>query len=392
MDAFAAQTLFTGHEMLCQRTVLTAAGKVVAVVDDDSVPSHAQRHDLEQIAPGAVLAPGLIDLQVNGGGGVLFNDSPALATLATLAAAHRRWGTTGLMPTLISDTGWKLGAARQSVQRALDQEMPGILGLHLEGPYLAPIRRGVHDEGYLTPPALSDMEQLAPLSGGALMVTLAPERVPGRFLAALARRGVRVCAGHTDADYAQTMTALENGLAGFTHLCNAMPPLGHRSPGAVGAALDHAGAWVGVIADGHHLHDAMLRLIWRVKGPDKMFLVSDSMPPAGGPAEDFQLYGTPIRVQGDRCVDAEGRLAGAALPLVGMVRHCVTRAGIPLADSLRMATATPAAFLGLEGRVGCIAPGAAADFVLLDDGLHPKAIISQGRLSAGPDLPAQGER
>lgn len=387
MDAFCASTLFTGYEMRPHHAVLVEKGAITGVIPVDSIPEGVRRHDLTEIAPDGILAPGLIDLQVNGGGGILFNDSPSVAALETIVDAHRRWGTTGLMPTLISDEGWKIGAARQSVQRALHQGIPGILGLHLEGPFLAPGRCGVHDAGYLIRPALSDMELLAPLDGGELMVTLAPERVPGAFIAALVRRGVRVSIGHTEADYDQALAALAAGATGFTHLCNAMSPLGHRAPGAVGAALESRTAFAGVIADGHHLHDAMLRLIWRLKGAERMILVSDAMPPAGGPPDPFPLYGEPIRVEGDRCSDAEGRLAGAALPLVGMVRHCVQRAGLPLSEALRMATSTPAAFLGREGRVGCIAPGAQADCVLLDGTLHPRAIIHGGRLSAGPDLP-----
>jgi len=380
MDAFTNATIYTGDDMRPHAAVLVEHGAVVAVVAADAIPADARRRDLG----GAILAPGFIDVQVNGGGGVLFNDDPSVETIARIAAAHRRFGTTGLLPTLISDSREKRRAARAAVAAALTAGVPGVLGLHLEGPHLNPERRGVHDARWLAPPDDEDAALMAPLAAGCLpagclMVTLAPESVPLELIARLAGAGVRVSAGHSTAGYDLTRAALAAGVTAFTHLFNAMPPIAGREPGIAGAALDDDASWCGIICDGHHLHDATVRLAWRTKPAGKLFLVTDAMPPVGADAHGFRLGDEMISLNGGRCVTGDGRLAGSALDMATAVRNCVRRIGIPLAEALRMASTYPADFLGLSHRYGRIAPGFAADMVTLDERLAVRETFIGGR-------------
>ena len=375
MDAFLCSRLFTGDEMRRDAAALVENGIVRAVVSASAIPSGARRIDLGE----SLLAPGFIDLQVNGGGGALFNDDPSLATLERIGAAHRRCGTTGWLPTLISDSREKRRAARAAVSEALAGGVAGILGLHLEGPHLNPERRGVHDARWIAPPEAEDLALMAPLPGGVLLVTLAPETVPLEEIARLAGSGVRIAAGHSAADYLRTQAALAAGVCGFTHLFNAMPAMTSREPGIVGAALDDRESWCGIIVDGHHLHDATVRLAWRAKRRGALILVSDAMPCVGAGVESFRLGDEIITVSGGRCLSPEGRLAGSALDMGSAVRNCVDRIGIPLEEALAMACTYPAMALGLGDRRGRIAPGHAADFVVLDERLAVRETYLNGR-------------
>jgi len=231
----------------------------------------------------------------------------------------------------------------------------------------------------LGPPEAQDEALLAPLDRGPLLVTLAPESVPLDTIERLARAGVRISAGHSDAGAALTQAALAKGVTGFTHLFNAMPPITAREPGLAGIALDDAQSWCGVIADGHHLHDATLRMAWRAKRRGRLFLVTDAMPPVGTEQSHFQLGNETIMVSDGRCVTASGRLAGSALDMATAVRTCVERADIPLDEALRMASLYPAAFLGLDHRLGRLAPGYSADLVVLDRTLNVLATYLRGK-------------
>ncbi|MEI6558292.1 MAG: N-acetylglucosamine-6-phosphate deacetylase [Rhodospirillaceae bacterium] len=380
MDAFLSARLFTGDEMRRDAAALVEGGIVHAVVAAAAIPAGARRIDLGD----ALLAPGFIDLQVNGGGGTLFNDDPSLAALARIAAAHRRFGTTGLLPTLISASRDRRLAARAAVAEALALGMPGILGLHLEGPHLNPERRGVHEARWFAPPEAEDLALMAPLPGGVTLVTLAPEVVPPETIASLATGGTVLAAGHSAASYETTRAALAAGVSGFTHLFNAMPAMTSREPGIVGAALDDRTSWCGLIADGHHLHDATLRLVWRAKPKGALVLVTDAMPPVGGdaagaPIESFRLGDELITVSGGSCLSATGRLAGSALDMATAVRRCVTRIGIPLEEALAMASTNPARALGISDRRGRIAAGLRADFVVLDADLRVRETYLNGR-------------
>ncbi|WP_426690621.1 N-acetylglucosamine-6-phosphate deacetylase [Rhodanobacter ginsengiterrae] len=323
----------------------------------------AEQHDLR----GAMLLPGFIDVQVNGGGGVLFNEAPTVATLRRIGTAHRRFGTTGFLPTLISDDPAVMAEALRAVEQALAEGVPGVLGIHLEGPYLAPARKGVHDAKYFHAPGSDELALLCAPRRGVRLITLAPDQVPLASIGALVDAGLIVCAGHTAADYATTRAALDAGVRGFTHLFNAMTPFGSREPGVVGAALEDAGSWCGIIVDGHHVHPASLRVAIAAKPRGQMLLVTDAMPPVGSDHPDYVLNGETITVRDGICQTAQGVLAGSALDMAGAVRNAVQMLGLPLDEAVRMASTYPAAFLGLGESHGRIAAGYRADLVVLDD-------------------------
>ena len=347
--------------------VLLDDGDIAAVVrDDDPRLREVEVHDLH----GGTLLPGFIDAQVNGGGGVLFNNAPTVDAIATIARAHRRFGTTGLLPTLISDDLDVMRAAIDAVREAIARGVPGVLGIHLEGPYLAPARRGTHDAGKFRVPDAAEIELATSLGNGVTLLTLAPEQVPAESIRALAARGAVVAAGHTAGSYEQLRAGLEAGVRGFTHLYNAMTPLQGREPGAVGAALEDRDSWCGIIADGVHVHPASLRVALAAKPRGKVFLVTDAMPPVGADSPDYELYGEIITARDGVVRNAAGALAGSALDMATAVRNAVSLLGLPLAEAARMASLYPARFLRIDDRRGRIAPGCRADLVLLDDALQ----------------------
>ncbi|MDQ6648413.1 MAG: N-acetylglucosamine-6-phosphate deacetylase [Pseudomonadota bacterium] len=361
---------------LINARVLTPTGwwNDVAVVIDggriaELLPSSEPRlddmaqHDLH----GAMLLPGFIDVQVNGGGGVLFNDAPTVDAIRAIGAAHRQFGTTGFLPTLISDEVGVMQAALAAVEQALAEGVPGLLGIHLEGPYLAPARKGVHDSKFFHIPDDEDLARLTAPRRGVRLITLAPDQVSPKHIGELAAAGLIVCAGHTAADYDTTRAALAAGVRGFTHLFNAMTPFGSREPGVVGAALDDADSWCGIIVDGVHVHPASLRVAIAAKARGKMMLVTDAMPPVGSASPEYVLNGETIIVKDGVCQSAAGVLAGSALDMTTAVRNSVQMLGLPLEEAARMASTYPAEFLGLGATHGRIAVGYQADLVALDN-------------------------
>jgi N-acetylglucosamine-6-phosphate deacetylase len=358
--AIVADHVFDGTMLHHDRAVVIEASRIRALTSRNELPAAIPSHHLPR---GAWLAPGFIDTQVNGGGDVLFNDEPSARGIAAIAAAHRRFGTTAMLPTLLSDTREKMRAARNAIEAAAGVD-PSVIGLHFEGPFLSPEKAGVHDRGMLRRPEPGDVDLLAPLRNGVSLVTLALEQVPAGFIAKLAGAGVRVSLGHSMATYVQTRAALSEGMTGFTHLFNAMRPLASREPGPIVAALEESGAWFGMIADGEHVAPAMLRLALR--GAGQPMLVTDAMPPVGGSSASFRLYGQRVTVRDGRCTTADGTLAGSVLDMASAVRNCVRLLGLPLAEALPLATTAPAAFLGIDGWLGRLAPGYRADMVALD--------------------------
>jgi len=347
--------------------VLVENGRIKALADaeDPAVAAAERKIDLG----GQMLLPGFIDTQVNGGGGVLFNDQPTVEAIRAIGSAHRRYGTTGFLPTLISDDFARIGEALAATERAIDA-VPGVLGIHIEGPFLNQDRKGIHDASKFRILDERAFQLLTSLSRGKTLVTLAPEKTNAKMIARLAGAGIIVAAGHTDGTYEQISEALAAGMTGFTHLYNAMSPLGSRRPGAVGAALDHEGCWCGIIVDGHHVAPASLRIALKAKGADKLMLVTDAMPSVGVENKSFMLQGRPIRVSGGICVDEEGVLAGSDLDMAGAVRNSVALLGIDLPTAVRMASHVPAEFLGLGHELGKIAPGYRADLVMATDAIE----------------------
>jgi N-acetylglucosamine-6-phosphate deacetylase len=359
--------VLTGDKITTGLAVLLADAKIEAVVPaGDARCRDALSVDLQ----GQLLLPGFIDVQVNGGGGVLFNDDPSLETIRAIGAAHRRFGTTGFLPTLISDDLDTIGQAIAAVQTSLDAHLPGALGIHIEGPFLNWARRGVHDPKHLRRLDNGVISLLCSLRGGRTVLTLAPEMTTTDMISQLVGKGILVSAGHSDANFEQTTAAIAHGVRGFTHLFNAMAPLAPREPGIVGAALYDANTWCGIIVDGHHVDPVMLKLALRCKRHDRFMLVTDAMPTVGSPEPSFVLQGRTIHVVDGVCRDENGTLAGTALDMATAVRNAVSLLGLEIAQAARMASEYPAAFLGLERELGRIAPGYRANLALLDDDLR----------------------
>lgn len=364
MKALTGGQVFDGETIRAGLVVLVDGARIVAVVPEREAPSTAERVPLD----GGLLAPGFLDLQVNGGGGVLFNATPTVEAIRAIGRAHRAFGTTGFLVTFITDSAEQMAAAVAATRDALAAGVPGLLGLHLEGPFLNPAKRGIHDARFVRTPNQGDLALLAELPVGRTLVTLAPELAPPALIERLVSAGVIVAAGHTDAGYEQAMDGFRRGIAGVTHLFNAMTPLASRAPGMVGAALDHRPAWCGLIVDGHHVHPAALRAAIAAKPRGTMILVTDAMPPAAGGPASFDLGGRPIRAEGGRLIGEDGTLAGADLDMARAVVNAVRLLGLDAEEALRMASLYPARALGLADR-GRIAAGQRADLVLLDDRL-----------------------
>ena len=360
--AIAADTIFDGATSRRDSAVIVEGSTIEAVVARADLPASIE---IEAVPPGALLAPGFIDIQVNGGGDVLFNDDPTPEAIARIVAAHRKFGATSILPTLITDTDETMAAALQAVEIMFERE-PGVLGLHLEGPFLSPEKPGVHRRDLIRRPETYHESMLTSFKSGVLLVTLAPEEAPAGFIARLTAAGVKVALGHSLASYEETRAAMAEGLTGFTHLFNAMPPLSAREPGPVAAALEQLNAYYGLIVDGWHVAPAMLK--FALRGVGHAMLVSDAMPPVGGKLGGFKLQGAQIEVREGRCATSEGVLAGSAIGISTAVANCVRLLGAPLEQALRLASAEPADFLGLGHRLGRLAEGYRADIVAFDPG------------------------
>ncbi len=320
---------------------------------------------------GGWVVPGYIDTQVNGGGGVLFNDRLDVDGIATMAAAHAVYGTTAMLPTLVSETPDKIGRALDAIDEAIEAKVPGIVGIHVEGPVLNPARKGIHD-----PVRFRDLDDdmvavLTRPRKGKVMLTIAPERVPLDTIKRLVAAGVLVSAGHSEASYEQAMAAFDVGLSGITHLYNAMPAMQQRVPGLAGATLDDPRPWSGLIIDGFHVSAPMLRLALKARPFDKLMLVTDAMSSVGAVEKDFVLHGRPIAVSGGKCVNVDGTLAGSDLDMGAAVANAVEQLRITVDQAAVLAATNPAAFLGLSHERGALASGLRADWVVLDAALKP---------------------
>jgi N-acetylglucosamine-6-phosphate deacetylase len=374
MFALTGARLFDGSDLHEDRAVVVDGDRIVAVLRERDLPLNVQRNRVD-----GLLAPGFIDIQVNGGGGVLFNDVRTVQGIRRIGEAHRTFGTTGYLPTFITDTRERMVEAVEAVRQALVERIPGVLGIHLEGPFLNPERKGVHEESQIRPLEEADIAIMTSLQRGVTQVTLAPEMVRLDAIRRLSAAGVIVSAGHTKADYSTTQDACRSGLRGFTHLFNAMPPMAGRDPGVIGAALDGGETWCGLIVDGHHVDDACLRIAIGAKGSDRMMLVTDAMSPVGSDIVEFDLLGKKVYRTNGRLTTAEGTLAGSDLDMASAVRNAVERLGLPLPTALKMASLAPATFLRIDHELGRIAVGYRASLVLLNDDLTVQSTWIDGR-------------
>lgn len=375
---FHGARLFDGERMIDDAALVVDDGAIVALTPFAHRPRDAQAVDLD----GGVLAPGLIDWQVNGGGGVLFNAEPTAAAIRAIVAAHRGDGTTSLLPTLITDAPEKLEAALAAAAEA-QKSVPGALGIHVEGPFIDVRRKGAHPVAFIRTMTSRDADQLIAAKAGVMVVTLAPASVSNELIARLAHSGIIVSIGHSDATAEEAQAAFKAGARTVTHLYNAMSQLGHRQPGLVGAALADPGMFCGFIADGHHVHEAAARAAFYAKGPDRMALISDAMPPAAGGPKTFYLEGGRVTQVGTKLTLEDGTLAGAAITLMDAVRYVAQTLGVNLSDALKMATSTPARLLRVDDRIGRLKSGFRADLVHIGDDLSVKGTWVGGKASAG---------
>lgn len=372
--AILVDRIFDGRRWRRGSAALMEGDRLLGLVARDSVPGDCLRVNLPE---GTFLAPGFVDLQVNGGGAVLLNDRLTVEGMLAIARAHRRYGTTSCLPTLISDT-------RENTQRAIAAALiaagqGGVLGLHLEGPFINPARAGVHSRDRILKAQMSDLEWLADLArAGRSLITLAPECVPAGFIRALTVRGIRVAIGHSEATTEEVMRSIAEGATGVTHLFNAMPPFNGRAPGIVGTTLADPRLVASVIVDGLHVDPISLRTIFAAKGADHVALITDAMPTVGSTITQFQLIGRPVKLREAKLQIEDGTLAGAHLDMASAVRNAVHLVGIPIEDALCAASRTPAGFLGLEQERGALVPGAFADLVALTDELHVHAVWQRG--------------
>ncbi len=358
--------VFDGHKLHHGLAVVLENHRVKELVAEKDLPHDAEiSWDLK----GRILAPGLIDLQVNGGGGVMFNDEPTVETLKHIGAAHRQFGTTGFMPTLISTDFGTMKQAISAVSDAICQRVPGVLGIHLEGPFLNPLKRGIHDDRHFAAIDEQAYKLLTSLETGQTLVTLAPEKTSETMIGRLVNRGVRVFGGHSNASYEQTSAALRAGMHGFTHLFNAMSPFQGREPGMVGAAMEHNESWFGIIADGQHVHPASLAVAIRAKARGYSVLVTDAMATVGSSQKQFLFDGVEMFARDGCCRTSGGQLAGSDLDMITAVKNTMRFTSMEYMEALRMASVYPARALGLQDQLGLIRPGYIASFVELDDKL-----------------------
>ena len=363
--ALTGARIFDGETMHDRMAAVIANGMIEAVMPAHQLDSMVPSIDLK----GGVLAPGFIDAQVNGGGGVLLNEDPSVEVIARMAQAYRVFGTTSLLPTVITDRTDIIRDAANAVAAARREGVPGILGIHIEGPFLDPARRGAHPPEHIRPITPDDVTWLKTLDCGIVLLTVAPSHVAPETIRDLAQAGIIISLGHSDATAAQANAALAAGARGFTHLYNAMSQLQHREPGMVGAALADRDSYCGIIADGHHVNPVALQVALAAKPRGRIFLVTDAMPPAAGGPASFELQGRKITVHNGRLELDAGTLAGSILTMDQAVRYCVEVLHVDLAEALRMASLYPAAFLRLDRQLGRIAPGYRANLVHLTAGL-----------------------
>ncbi|WP_430241408.1 N-acetylglucosamine-6-phosphate deacetylase [Neorhizobium sp. DAR64861/K0K2] len=379
LKALTANRIFDGADWHENAAVVFSNGRI-----DRIQPTASLSPEIQRIDGGEIIAPGFIDLQVNGGGGVLLNEEPTVEGIATICAAHAKFGTTALLPTLITDTPDISARTVAAGMDAKNRGIRGFLGLHLEGPHLSVARKGAHDPKLIRPMEDRDLDLMLSCRRAldVLMVTIAPESVTAEQVAKLTDAGIIVSLGHTEASYDTATAYAEAGIRTVTHLFNAMSPLGHREPGLVGAALDTAALYAGLIADGIHVHPAAMGAALRAKaGPGKIFLVTDAMSTIGTDMTSFTLNGREILRKDGRLTLADGTLAGADIDMISSVRYVHRNLGLSLEEALRMASAYPAQAARIEDRKGFLKPGYDADFVMLGADLSMQSTWISGECS-----------
>lgn len=371
MQRYFAKNLFDGKTIKTNQ-LITVEGSTI-----HSIESTEFQNDAIQLS--GLVAPGFVDVQVNGGGGVLFNNQPNLDTLITMSRAHQQFGSTAILPTLITDDVATMQLAADAVASAITQNVKGIIGIHFEGPHLSQPKKGIHPTQHIRQVSPEEMALFTRTDLGLVCVTLAPENVSVAFIKALVRANVIVCLGHSNASSAQTLAALQAGAQGFTHLFNAMSPLQSREAGMVGAALLDSSSYCGLIVDHEHVDITSCQLAIKCKTPARIMLVTDAMSHVGSEQIELQFAGMQISRQGNKLTIEGGRLAGSALDMATAVRNSIQNLHCSIQDALKMASTTPATFLGLQQQKGYLAPGCDADWVVLNDQYYVNATYIAGQ-------------
>lgn len=377
LKALTGAAVFDGEQTHHDQAVLVRDAYVVGLVPTSDIPDDAQIQDLG----GGILAPGFVDLQVNGGGGLMFNNNQSVEVLRTIAKAHAKIGATSILPTLITDTAERTKAAIDATIAAVEAGVSGIEGLHLEGPHLSVARKGAHDAALIRPIEQADLDFLISAASRlpVLKLTIAPESVTTEQIRRLSQAGILISLGHSDASFAQCESAADAGARCVTHLFNAMRQLGSREPGLVGAALRLGELSAGLIADLVHVHPHTIATAMAAKaGPGRIFLVSDAMATAGSEIAQFTLNGRCISRDGSRLTLDDGTLAGAHLELSDAIRNMVQTVGLPLEHALAMATSIPAKLIGKGREIGHVEKGARANFTHLGDDLALRGVWAAG--------------
>jgi N-acetylglucosamine-6-phosphate deacetylase len=370
--AFNTPGLFDGHRIRRDASLQLEGGSITHV--------EPARGDLPTLPADHLVAPGLIDIQVNGGGGILFNDRPDALSARQIAQAHARHGTTSILVTLITDAPEKIDQAVDAVRECMNEGTSGIAGIHLEGPFIDTQRRGIHAAQWIQSGQALDPQQLCRLgAAGTTLITLAPEHVPASQIRALRELGAIVFAGHTNCNDQEFNLAIEAGVQGVTHLFNAMSQIGPRQAGVAGTVLVNPQLWAGIILDGHHVGVETFKLVSRMGRLERTVLVSDAMGVAASDLDAFELYGQKIRVLDGRCVNDDNVLAGASVTLSDCVRIGIDRFGLAPEQALASASTQPAELLGLHTRKGHLRVGYDADLVIFDGQFRVAASMQAGR-------------
>ncbi len=374
MKVFYGARIFDGERLRDDCALIVEGAAIQALTSVGDRPRGGEQTDLG----GGVLSPGFIDWQINGGGGVLFNANPSVDGIAAIAAAHRRAGVTAFLPTVVTDAPRVLTQALAAAREAR-KRVPGALGIHVEGPFIDVRRKGVHPPEFIRAMKEEDADALIAGRAGVMVVTLAPASVPLDFVRRLAKAGIIVSLGHSDASAEEAQAVFDAGASAATHLYNAMSQLSSRAPGVVGATLTDPRIICGLIADGEHAHALAYRVALAAKGPRGVALVSDAMPPAAGGPDVFELQGRRMTRIGAKLVAEDGTLAGAAITMRDAIDYLVNVLKVPLADALTMATLTPARLLRVDDRIGQLKPGHRADLVHLTDDLQVAEVWTGAR-------------
>lgn len=353
-----ADKVFDGQRLLDNVTVEVSEGKIVKI--HDQVLPEAENYK-------GTLSAGFIDYHVNGGGGKLFNFEPEVNTLKAMISAHAKFGTTALLPTLITDSAEVMSASAQAVSEAIAANEPGILGIHFEGPHLSLPKKGVHEAEFVRPigeveKAIFDRADL-----GIKLVTLAPENVSNSDISHLIKNDVKVSIGHSNATYERAKEVESLGADGFTHLFNAMSPFTSREPGVLGAALESESGYCGIILDGHHMHYGSAKIAHQSKPKGKLLIVTDAMSTIGSDQDSFEFFGLKVQRDGDKLTTPDGTLAGSALDMITAVKNAVEHVGLELTEALNMASLYPAQYLGIDHNMGSIEVGKQADLIVFGD-------------------------